>query len=103
MNPSVVHRTLYQLRENLSATLSNTLNGSTSTNHFVVMNKGGGVLNAKTGTWSTCLENALEVEQTFDPVLFGGVAVVSVGIAREVILRRLKGELEVLEGNLRVT
>lgn len=60
------------------------------------------VLNAKTGTWSTDLENALDAEQTFDPVLFGGVAVVPLGIAREVILKRLKGELEVVEGNLMV-
>jgi len=41
------------------------------------------------GAWMFHLENALEVNAGFDSALVGGFAVVSVGIAREVILTRL--------------
>lgn len=44
------------------------------------------------------LDNAVEM----NPALVGGVAVVSVGAAREMILMRLARELELLNGNLRV-
>lgn len=67
------------------------------------MNRRGEVLNTRTGTWSIELRNALEVNEAFDPALLGGVTVVSFGIAREVILQRLRKELELLEGDLRVT
>ena len=102
MTDAATQRTLYTIRENLSASLSGVLRGGAALDRHTVMNRRGEVLSTRSGTWSVDLTNALEVSEAFDPALVGGVAVVSHGIARGVILKRLRGELGVIEGNLRV-
>jgi hypothetical protein len=59
-------------------------------------------LENRSGTWSIDFDNTLEVNAGFDPALLRGVAVVSVGASRKMILRRLGSELEGVNRNLRM-